>query len=1469
MARLALYLLGPPRIQRDGQPVEVRRRKAVALLAYLAVTAQGHSRDALATLFWPEHDQSRARAGLRRTLASLKKGLGEGWLEVDRENVGLNSNTELWLDVEAFQDRLAACGTHGHPAQEMCPDCLPLLAEAVELYCDDFLAGFTLRDSPAFDEWQFFQSESLRGGMASALERLMHGHRERGEYQPAIAYARRWLALDPLHEPAHRCLMRLYARSDQRAAALRQYAECERILQEELGVSPEDETTQLYQAIKDHREGTPAESQPERYRLERKLSGKGSFGDLWLATDTLLDRPVAIKCPKAADDPIRRERFLVEARMLARLNHPNITQIYDAFFDEGEGNLYLVMEYVDGRDLSDIIKAGTSLPLDIILEVTVGILRALSYAHQQGVVHRDVKPANVMIAEDVKLMDFGLANLRSILGRGAGFMAGTPAYMAPEQIEGRAVDGRADLYALGVILFEMLSGGRLPFEHTDQVEMLDAHLHTPPPPINQLAPTVPPVLEGVVARLLAKDPEERYPSAEVVIEVLESIHVGPKLTNLPVSLTPFVGREAELAEIQEHLGDPDCRLLTLVGPGGCGKTRLAVEAATAQIDSYAHGVFFVSLAPLDSIDSIVPTVAEALGFRFYEGIEPKQQLLDHLRQKKMLLIMDNFEHLLACPEPGRRDGASLVTDILQMAPDVKILATSRARLNVRGEHRFHIAGMDYPTLERQAAFTPSPSYEDRRWELKDAAQSARYAALRQHPEQSVGQDVTQYGAVKLFLQVARQSQTGFELTCENLVGVIGVCRVVEGMPLAIQLAVAWMEMLTPSEIVTEISQGLDFLETNLRDMPERQRSMRVVFDHSWKLLTEREKEVFRALSVFRGGFTRQAARQVSGASLRDLMALVNKSLLHCPPTGRYEIHELLRQYAAEKLAERIPEKADIQQKHSAYYVEFLRQQQVTLSAGDRPDRAVQDTIDIEIENIRVAWQWLLAQGELETIVVVVDCLWLFYKRKALYQEAVSVFRQACSLKAASAQQKGHWQRLLAEAHCGLGQPVESRGHLRRALVHLGQPMPTTTGAMAIGLLGQVLRQIWRWVWPACLRLSLPLERKSPEASASLLEAARSYNRLAQMYYTANEAVPMVYTVLRELNLAERASVSPELARAYANMGAGYRFFHFHSLAQVYFHRAQEIAQKLEDPSALARVSMITGMWDFGFRPWAEIRKNTEQAIALYKRLEDKRGWGDSLTHLGFILYWGGQFAQGVDVGVELQTLGAESNNLEHQAWGLNLQAMNLLRLGKTDQAVARLETAQSLLPLITQSRVAEAINYGVVAIARLRQGHRQAAQQAGETAAHVIGQSLPTSFALLDGYVGSAEMYLALWEDAIFSGEEVEANPLKSAAKNACQAIRKFSWWQPIGRPRAWLSWGLYYWLAGKPRKAHQAWQRSLTHAQRLEMPYEEGLAHYEIGRHLPLDDPHRSERLMQACDIFDKLGAIYDLERAQGALQS
>jgi DNA-binding SARP family transcriptional activator len=249
MSLSALYLLGPPRLELDGAPVQISRRKVVALLAYLAVTGTSHSRDALATLLWPERSQSRARAYLRRALSELNRTLGEGFLAIDRETAALNPNAGISLDVHAFRQLLAGAETHDHPATEVCSECLMRLEEAVELYNDDFMAGFTLRDSPAFDEWQFFKREALREELARVLERLARWHGSQGAYERAITYARRWVGLDPLAEAAHRRLMALYAQSGQRNAALRQYAECERLLQEELGVSPGEETRVLYHTL--------------------------------------------------------------------------------------------------------------------------------------------------------------------------------------------------------------------------------------------------------------------------------------------------------------------------------------------------------------------------------------------------------------------------------------------------------------------------------------------------------------------------------------------------------------------------------------------------------------------------------------------------------------------------------------------------------------------------------------------------------------------------------------------------------------------------------------------------------------------------------------------------------------------------------------------------------------------------------------------------------------------------------------------------------------------------------------------------------------------------------------------------------------------------------------------------------------------------------------------------------------------
>lgn len=249
MVRSALFLLGSPRIERDGAVLGLDTRKALALVAYLAVVRETRTRDALATLLWPEYGHSRARAALRRTLSTLRAAREDGWLVANRESVRLVERDLLEVDLHRFRDKLAECATHGHPKGEVCAVCLPLLTEAVELYRGDFMAGFGLRDSVEFDDWQLYQDESLRGELAGALDLLARAHGARGEWEAAIAHARRRLVLDPLHEHAHVQLMRLYALSGRRAAALKQYRECVRLLRRELGVSPLEETTAVYQTI--------------------------------------------------------------------------------------------------------------------------------------------------------------------------------------------------------------------------------------------------------------------------------------------------------------------------------------------------------------------------------------------------------------------------------------------------------------------------------------------------------------------------------------------------------------------------------------------------------------------------------------------------------------------------------------------------------------------------------------------------------------------------------------------------------------------------------------------------------------------------------------------------------------------------------------------------------------------------------------------------------------------------------------------------------------------------------------------------------------------------------------------------------------------------------------------------------------------------------------------------------------------
>ncbi|MBE7469196.1 MAG: protein kinase [Anaerolineales bacterium] len=328
-------------------------------------------------------------------------------------------------------------------------------------------------------------------------------------------------------------------------------------------------------------------SQQDRYNLQKPLGG-GGMGEVWLAHDTLLNRAVAIKYLKGTQDPLYETLFLSEARTLASLNHPNITLIYDAVLAEQRSGYYLVMEYVEGRSLDHLIANWSGpLPLEIILDVAVGVLEALHYAHGKGVVHRDIKPANVMMApEGVKLTDFGVAGLISLLAQGSEYIVGTPAYMSPEQIDGAGIDGRADLYSLGVMLFELVSGGRLPFEYSKETDVFTAHLQEEPPPLRQVAPHILPALDHVITRLLAKDPQERYPSAAALLEVIKSIQARQKYSQdhlhwLETEGKFFVDRADELNRLEtlwlETHKSAQPRLVVVKGPAGIGKSRLIVE----------------------------------------------------------------------------------------------------------------------------------------------------------------------------------------------------------------------------------------------------------------------------------------------------------------------------------------------------------------------------------------------------------------------------------------------------------------------------------------------------------------------------------------------------------------------------------------------------------------------------------------------------------------------------------------------------------------------------------------------------------------------------------------------------------------------------------------------------------------------------------------------------------------------------
>ena len=493
------------------------------------------------------------------------------------------------------------------------------------------------------------------------------------------------------------------------------------------------------------------------------------------------------------------------------------------------------------------------------------------------------------------------------------------------------------------------------------------------------------------------------------VEIALKERAKPAFNNLPLPQTSFIGREDEIQQVKELIEEG--RLLTVMGPGGIGKTRLAIQAAGEMASQFSHGVCFVSLVAVNTPDALVPATVNALGLTSQGTADLQAQLVNYLREKEMLLILDNLEHLV--------EGAEMISTLLRACPRVKIVATSRERLNLQEEWVLTLQGLEIPE------------------------------------EISLANLETCSGA-QLFIERARQARADFALSVEDRPFVQRIIQLVGGLPLGIELAAAWVRSLTCAEIAQEIERNVDWLTTSLRNVPERHRSLRAVFEHSWNLLNAEEQRAFRQLAVFRGGFRREAVEQVAGASLQMLADLSDKSLLNRRPNGRYVRHPLVWQYAEEKLAQAPDEQFQTLERHCAYYAEFLHQKLPRLGGSDQKEALAE--IDAEIENVRAAWRWALANERTPQIAACLESIALYYDHRGCYREGDETFGQAIAvLERDHAATIALAKALARQGTCrfNLGRYDQARESLQKSVSVLQATDAHVEIAFALGALGSV------------------------------------------------------------------------------------------------------------------------------------------------------------------------------------------------------------------------------------------------------------------------------------------------------------------------------------------------------------------------------------------------------------------------------
>ena len=735
------------------------------------------------------------------------------------------------------------------------------------------------------------------------------------------------------------------------------------------------------------------------YQILERL-GAGGMGEVYRARDTRLEREVAIKTLSLefCSQPEALSRFEQEARSACALNHPNIVTIYE--LGNVDGTRYISMELVTGETVRELLGSGP-IPFRKAVAIAAQIADALAKAHTIGIVHRDLKPENLMVSGDAiaKILDFGLAKLLAVKSTTEadastsiterGILLGTVGYMSPEQATGGEIDFRSDQFSFGSVLYEMVTG--LPaFQKKTHAETMAAILRDDPERLGSRTLQAPPPFLWIVERCLAKDPKERYASTHDLARDLAAVRdrlaeastrpAESRPNNLPVQRTAFIGREHEATALRQLLRRADVQLITLTGPGGIGKTRLALQVATETAAEFPAGVCFVPLSAVSDHGLIASTIAQALGVREIGNQSPQENLKEYVRglDQPMLLLLDNFEHLVSA--------APVIAQLLTTGPKLKIAVTSQAPLHVYGEHEFPVPPLVLPDLKS------IPPIEE----------------------------LTRLPAVALFVERAQAVKREFALTKENAPAVAAICARLDGLPLAIELAAARIKLLSPSAMLVRLESRLSLLTGGARDLPTRQQTLRSTVDWSYGLLNAAEQTLLRRLSVFIGGCTLEGVEAVCdtkgdlGLDILDGMAsMVDKSLAQQVEEAsetRFLMLNTIREYALERLGESDDE-AKTRRAHAAYYLVLAEEGAEDVVAN--PEWL--DRFEVEHDNFRLALDYLIKTGEAEWGLRLGAALFRFWETREHLKEGRDAIARLLAMEGTSTRPKLRARLLFAAA----------------------------------------------------------------------------------------------------------------------------------------------------------------------------------------------------------------------------------------------------------------------------------------------------------------------------------------------------------------------------------------------------------------------------------------------------------------------